>query len=269
MAQQTTAATEALTADSPATDSPHHHRTVWGAAMALEEHEDGSAPRVGVEYRQKNGNGTSRYAGTVEQVRVDRPEGWGSEAVRPTPRITFRRDDGQRMWVEPEGLHTQGSHAPFVGDVVSLTTSTTNTVDLPEVEDGPTEDSEDAGDSSTDSVAVPDLEARARRRQTEGQTLGAAYAEALQDWVANSLEGLHPVVGTTHYSWDIPGFGKQNDPHNGFTAKDGGECVYVEVQGDRSEAQDEALARLAHRDDLEASASSRYLTLVPGQGVGQ
>ena len=116
-----------------AAENPHQHRTVWNAAANLETHEDGSAPRVGVEYRQKNGNGTSRYAGTVQQIEVERPgDTWGGGVERPTPRIVFQRDDGQRMYVEPDGLYTANSHAPYVGAVVSLTTSTTSTLDLHE-----------------------------------------------------------------------------------------------------------------------------------------
>jgi hypothetical protein len=55
---------------------------------------------------------TLTKSGTVVRVH-------GREADRL--RITFERDDGQRMWVDDEGLHTVGSHAPFVGKVVRLT----------------------------------------------------------------------------------------------------------------------------------------------------
>lgn len=144
MAQQTTAdgrtAADPNTSDGNSQQNPHEHRTVWQAATNLEAHEDGSPPRVGVEYRKKNGNGTARKAGTVEQIRVARPGEWGEDAEHPTPRIVFRRDDGQRMYVEPEGLYTANSHAPYVGAVASLTTSTTSTVALPEAESGQASD---------------------------------------------------------------------------------------------------------------------------------
>jgi hypothetical protein len=88
---------------------------------------------VGVEYRKKNGNGTARRAGTVQQITVARPgDTWSEGVEQPTPRIEFQRDDGQRMHVEPDGLYTVGSHAPYVGSVVRLTTSTTSTVETPE-----------------------------------------------------------------------------------------------------------------------------------------
>lgn len=53
------------------------------------------------------------------------------ERGRQVPRITFQRDDGQLMYVEPDGLYTSGSHAPFVGHVQRLTVSTTATTALP------------------------------------------------------------------------------------------------------------------------------------------
>jgi hypothetical protein len=60
----------------------------------------------------------------VERVRVERPD-----TGCPVPRIVFTRDDGQRMYVDPDGLYTVNSHAPYVGSVVRLTTSTTSTVE--------------------------------------------------------------------------------------------------------------------------------------------
>lgn len=106
--------------------SPHQHTSVWSAAYAVERHEDGSAPRIGVEYEQKNHEGTNRKAGTVCRVTLTR-----DERGRQVPRITFQRDDGQLMYVEPDGLYTSGSHAPFVGHVQRLTVSTTATTALP------------------------------------------------------------------------------------------------------------------------------------------
>jgi len=252
-----------------AAENPHQHRTVWNAAANLETHEDGSAPRVGVEYRQKNGNGTSRYAGTVQQIEVERPgDTWGEGVEQPTPRIVFTRDDGQRMYVEPDGLYTANSHAPYVGAVVSLTTSTTSTVDLPEAGSSQEQDdtgASDDGDQATRTTRTPDWRQAAAENQPEHAGLGAGLAHALAEW-ADKQEGLHGEVGTTCYSWDIPGFGRQNDPHGGYTAKQGGDCVYVEVRGARSEAQTKALAQVCSEYDVAASTSARRATLVPPQG---
>lgn len=228
--------------------SQHTHDSVWAAALNLETHEDGRNPRLGVEYRQKNGNGTSRYAGTVERVEVERPEQhFGQDVGQPEVRVVFQRDDGQRMYVTPEGLYTVGSHAPYVGSPVTLTTSTTNTVALPEASgEGSSED--DGDDSPTASAPRVDS------------------LEALAEWVERQGSDLHAEVGSTHYSWDIPGFGRQNDPHSGRTAKRGGECAYVEVRGPRSDRVEQALAALAHQENLEVSASSHRATLVPPAG---
>lgn len=252
-----------------AATNPHQHRTVWTAAANLETHEDGSAPRVGVEYRQKNGNGTARKAGTVEQIEVERPDDtWGEGVEQPTPRIVFQRDDGQQMYVEPDGLYTVGSHAPYVGAVVSLTTSTTSTVEQPEgdssQEQGDTSANESGG-QATRAARTPDWRQAAAENQPDHSGLGAGLAHALAEW-AEGQDGLHAEVGTTCYSWDIPGFGRQNDPHSGRTAKEGGDCVYVEVRGPRSEAQEKALAEVCHEFDVEASTSTRRATLVPSQG---
>ncbi len=230
-------------------ENDHRHTSVWDAAWNLETHEDGSAPRVGVEYRKKNGNGTARKAGTVEQVTVERPEDhFGQGVGQPEVRVVFQRDDGQRMYVEQDGLYTVGSHAPYVGSVVALTTSTTSTVASPEALD----DSEQGGDTSEDS----------------GTTASAPSVDSLEDlaeWVERTSEA-HAEVGTTCYSWDIPGFGRQNDPHSGRTAKRGGDCAWVEVRGPRSDDLEQALAALAHQHDLEVSTSSHRATLVPPQG---
>jgi len=252
------------------TENPHEHAGVWGAAANLEAHEDGSAPRIGVEYRKKNGNGTARKAGTVTQVEVERPDDtWGEGVEQPTPRIVFQRDDGQRMYVEPDGLYTVGSHAPYVGAVVALTTSTTSTLEVPEgdssQEQGDTSEDDDAG-QATRAARTPDWRQAAAENQPEYSGLGAGLAHALAEW-AEGQDGLHGEVGTTCYSWDIPGFGKQNDPHSGRTAKEGGDCVYVEVRGPRSEAQEKALAQVCHEFDVEASTSSHRATLVPPQGL--
>lgn len=231
-------------------ENPHQHTGVWAAAQNLQTHEDGSAPRVGVEYRKKNGRGTARKAGTVERVEVERPdEQFGREVGQPVPRIVFTRDDGQRMYVEPDGLYTCGSHAPYVGATVALTTSTTSTVDVPEVE-ARADDGEDASDDGPQ-VRVPDVDS----------------LEALAEWVERQGSDLHAEVGSTHYSWDIPGFGRSNDPHSGRTAKrNGSECAYVEVRGPRSDRVEQALAELAHQENLEVSASSHRATLVPPSG---
>lgn len=230
-------------------ENPHRHTSVWAAAQNCETHEDGSAPRLGVEYRKKNGNGTARKAGTVEQIEVERPEDhFGQGVGTTTPRIVFRRDDGQQMYVEPDGLYTAGSHAPFVGSVVALTTSTTSTVPSPEA----LEDAQREGDDSRDS----------------SPTASAPSVDSLEDlaeWVERTSEA-HAEVGSTHYSWDIPGFGRQNDPHSGFTAKRGGECAYVEVRGPRSDDLEQALGLLAHQHEMEVSTSSHRATLVPPQG---
>lgn len=112
-------------------ENPHQHTSTWDAATNLEAHEDGSAPRVGVEYHQKNGNGTSRFSGEVVAVQVLAPDQYGSEVDHRTPQIQFRRDDGHLMWVRGDELHTQGSHHSLVGRVATLTTSTTSTVAKP------------------------------------------------------------------------------------------------------------------------------------------
>jgi hypothetical protein len=259
MAQQTTA-----------DENPHEHTTVWHAATDLETHEDGSPPRVGVEYRQKNGNGTSRYAGTVEQIMVERPDDtWSDGVEQPTPRIVFRRDDGQQMIVEPDGLYTAESHAPYVGGVVSLTTSTTSTVELPEAESGRERGAMDASDNAGHgprTVSTPDWRRAAAENQPEHSGLGAGLAHAIAEW-ANEREDLNGEVGTTHYSWDIPGFSRTNDPHEGFTAKEGGECVYVEVYGERSMGVEQALAQVCSEYGVVASTNSRRATLVPSQGA--
>jgi len=77
---------------------------------------------------------------------------------------------------------------------------------------------------------------------------------------------LRVETGTTHYSWDIPGFGKSNDPHSGSTAKRGGKCAYLEVRGQRSDEDEKRLALLAQQYDLEVSASGHRATLVPPSG---
>ena len=264
-------------AEDEADENPHQHTSVWAAAQNLEQHEDGSAPRVGVEYRKKNGQGTARKAGTVERVEVNRPDSeFDVEAGHPVPRIVFQRDDGQRMYVEPDGLYTVGSHAPYVGATVALTTSTTSTVEVPEASGRSSDDSEqeaddERGQQATGHVPVPDILGPAQRDAAESDgyhSVGQAYVSELAAW-ARTQEGLHGTSGSTHYSWDIPGFGRRNDPHNGFTAKSGGECVYAVIEGDRSEAQEKALAKLASRDGLEASVQGRRVVLVPGQDLGQ
>ncbi len=231
--------------------SQHRHDSVWAAALNLETHEDGRSPRLGVEYRQKNGNGTSRYAGTVERVEVERPEQhFGQDVGQPEVRVVFQRDDGQRMYVTPEGLYTSGSHAPYVGSPVTLTTSTSNTVALPEASGEGEGSSEDDGDDSP-TASAPSVDS----------------LEGLAEWVERQGSDLHADVGSTHYSWDIPGFGRQNDPHSGRTAvRNGSECAYVEVRGPRSDRVEQALAALAHQEGLEVSASSHRATLVPPQG---
>lgn len=233
-----------------AQENPHQHTSVLAAAQNLETHEDGSAPRLGVEYQKKNGNGTARKAGTVERVEMERPaEKFGRDVGHAVPRIVFTRDDGQRMYVEPDGLYTVGSHAPYVGATVALTTSTTSTVATPEV----AARADDGADSSDDSpqVRTPDVDS----------------LEALAEWVERQDDDLHAEVGSTHYSWDIPGFGRSNDPHSGRTAvRNGNECAYLEVRGPRSDQMEQALAELAHQHDLEVSASSHLATLVPPQG---
>lgn len=233
---------------------PHRHTTVWAAAKNLEQHEDGSAPRVGVEYRQKNGNGTSRKAGEVERIEVQQPaEHFGRTTGQPTPRIVFRRDDGQQMYVEPDGLYTSGSHAPYVGSVVALSTSTTSTVAAPE---GLAE-AADEGSEGEDS-------------ESEGSAVYTPTADSLADlaaWVNRSAQNdrTNAEVGTTHYSWDIPGFSKRDDPHNGRTAKQGGECAYLVVRGPRGDVLEQALAQYAHQHDFEVHSTDYRATLVPPQ----
>jgi len=68
--------------------------------------------RIEVEYEQKNGNGHNTKAGEV--------------AYEDEDRVVFRRDDGQRMYVKTGddgnvSLFTSMSHAPFVGNVTSVT----------------------------------------------------------------------------------------------------------------------------------------------------
>lgn len=68
--------------------------------------------RIEVEYEQKNGNGHNTKVGEV--------------AYEDEDRVVFRRDDGQRMYIMTGddgnvSLFTSMSHAPFVGNVTSVT----------------------------------------------------------------------------------------------------------------------------------------------------
>lgn len=68
--------------------------------------------RVVVHYYGKNNGNELSKEGEVGQVRDER--------------MTFQRDDGQRMFVQPDkhddepGLFTAGSHAPYVGEVYEV-----------------------------------------------------------------------------------------------------------------------------------------------------
>lgn len=87
----------------------------------LDEFIDGATAgdRVVVEYEQKNGNKTNSKEGTIEKIRLP------DEEYRDEPQLVFKRDDGQRMYVEVDeygklGLWTSMSFSPFVGAVESL-----------------------------------------------------------------------------------------------------------------------------------------------------
>jgi len=67
--------------------------------------------RVVVHYYGKNNGNELTKEGAVERVREDK--------------MTFQRDDGQRMFVQPDdrgdaSLWTAGSHAPYVGEVYDI-----------------------------------------------------------------------------------------------------------------------------------------------------
>jgi hypothetical protein len=72
----------------------------------------GQGDRVTVRYYGKNNGNELSKAGAVERVADER--------------MTFRRDDGQRMYVQPDdrdgspALFTANSHAPYVGEVYAV-----------------------------------------------------------------------------------------------------------------------------------------------------
>jgi hypothetical protein len=194
MAQQITATARGTEAEN---ESDHTHTSTWDAMWNLETHGDGDRPRIGVEYEQKNGNGTSRYAGEVERVQVCTPEDH-TEATEETPEVMFQRDDGQRMYLRGDELHTSNPYASFVGHVRTITTSTTSSVALPEEEEDPvaralcTVEKEVAGLTRPTTRERLDAVVAGKERladlvgEEEADALGSEFMSAVQDrfdWV--------------------------------------------------------------------------------------
>lgn len=119
---------------------------------------------------------------------------------------------------------------------------------------------------SDDFPKVPMLRARAKRAQEENEGLAEAAVRELARWAREEGPDLHGTHGSEHYSWDVPGFSRQDDRANLGARTWGGEVPYAVIEGVDTPAKRRLLTVIADAYSLIPSGRGPRVTLVPGRG---